>query len=67
MKLINQVLCFAARLFSVGIDVAREQLRKLVEQGVLYDSSEMRKALNDYQELECKWKALELEHLHHST
>ena len=38
----------AARLYSLGIEVevAREQLRKLVKQGVPYDSPEMRKALN---------------------
>ena len=55
----------AARLYSLGIDIeaAREQLRKLVEQGSSYDSPEMRKALEDYQELDRQWKALEQEHL----
>ena len=55
----------AARLYSLGIEVeaAREQLRKLVEQGVPYDSPEMRKVLEDYQELDQQWKALEQEHL----
>ena len=55
----------AARLYSLGIEVeaAREQLRKLVEQGVPYDSSEMRKALEEFQELDRQWKALEQEHL----
>ncbi len=55
----------AARLYSLGIEVeaAREQLRKLVEQGVPYDSSEMRKALEEFQELDRQWKALEREHL----
>ena len=55
----------AARLYSLGIEVeaAREQLHKLVQQGVPYDSPEMRKALEDYQELERQWKALEKEHL----
>lgn len=55
----------AARLYSLGIEVeaAREQLRKLVDQGVPCDSPEMRKALEDYQELDCQWKALEQEHL----
>ena len=55
----------AARLYSLGIEVeaAREQLRKLVEQGVPYDSPEMRKALEEFQELDRQWKALEQEHL----
>ena len=55
----------AARLYSLGIEVeaAREQLRKLVQQGGPYDSPEMRKALEDYQELDQQWKALEQEHL----
>lgn len=57
----------AARLYSLGIEVeaAREQLRKLVEQGSSYDSPEMRKALEEFQELDCQWKALEQEHLQH--
>lgn len=55
----------AARLYSLGIEVeaARDQLRKLVEQGVLYNSPEMRKALEEFQELDRQWKALEQEHL----
>ena len=55
----------AARLYSLGIEVeaAREQLRKLVEQGVSYDSPEMRKALEEFQKLDQQWKALEQEHL----
>ena len=55
----------AARLYSLGIEVeaAREQLRKLVQQGVPYDSPEMRKALEEFQELDQQWKALEQEHL----
>ena len=55
----------AARLYSLGIEVeaAREQLRKLVQQGVPYDSSEMRKALEKYQVLGQQWRALEQEFL----
>ena len=55
----------AARLYSLGIEVeaAREQLRKLVEQGFPYESPEMRKALEEFQELDQQWKALEQEHL----
>lgn len=55
----------AARLYSLGIEVegARQRLRDLVNQGVAYESPEMRKALEDYQELDQKWKALEQEYL----
>ena len=55
----------AARLYSLGIEVesARERLRKLVEQGVPYTSTEMRKALEEFPELDQQWKALEQEHL----
>lgn len=55
----------AARLYSIGIEVeaAREQLRKLVQQGVPYDSPKMRKALEEFQEVNQQWKALEQEHL----
>lgn len=55
----------AARLYSLGIEVesAREQLRKLVKKSVPYDSPEMRKALEEFQELDRQWKALEQEHL----
>ncbi len=55
----------AARLYSLGIEVdgARQRLRELVNQGVAYTSSEMRKALEDYQELDTQWKALEREYL----
>ena len=55
----------AARLHSLGIEVeaAREQFRKLVEQGSPYDSPEMRRALGEFQELNQQWKALEQEHL----
>lgn len=55
----------AARLYSIGIEVeaARQKLHELVVQGVSYDSPAMRKALNEYQELDRRWKALEAEHL----
>ena len=44
----------AARLYSLGIEVeaARDQLRKLVERGVPYNSPEMRKALEEFQGLD---------------
>ena len=55
----------AARLYSLGLEVegARQHLRELVEQGVSYTSPEMRKALEEFQELDRQWKALEQEHI----
>ena len=55
----------AARLYSLGIEVegARQRLRDLVGQGVAYMAPEMRKALEDYQELDRQWKELEQEYL----
>ena len=40
----------AARLYSLGVDLemAREKLRKLVEQGVPYDSKEMKDAYSRF-------------------
>ena len=59
------LLASAARLYSMGVDLetARERLRQLVEQGVSYQSEEMRQAYQDFKELEQQWKALEQQHL----
>ena len=59
------LLASAARLYSMGVDLeaARERLRQLVEQGVSYDSNEMKQAYRDFKELEQQWKALEQQHL----
>lgn len=55
----------AARLYSLGVDLemARENLRKLVEQGVPYNSKEMADAYKEYSEIERLWKELEQQHL----
>lgn len=55
----------AARLYSLGIEVegARQKLRELVDRGIPYDSPEMRTALENYQELDERWKQLEHEYL----
>lgn len=55
----------AARLYSLGVDLegARERLRKLVADGVPYESPEMLAALTDFQTLETQWKAIEKEHI----
>ena len=55
----------AARLYSVGVDLemARDKLKKLVEQGVPYDSAEMRDAYKEFSELDKLWKEMEKQHL----
>lgn len=59
------LLTSAARLYSIGIDLeaAREKLRKFVADGVPYDSDEMRRAYEEFAELDRQWKALEQQHL----
>lgn len=59
------LLASAARLYSMGVDLeaARAKLKELVEQGVPYDSDEMKQAYQDFKELEQQWKALERQHL----
>ncbi len=59
------LIASAARLYSIGIDLeaARDRLRHLVEQGVPYNSDEMRRAVLDFKELEQQWKELEKQHL----
>ena len=59
------LIASAARLYSMGIDLeaARDWLRQLVEKGVPYNSDEMRRAVQDFKELERQWKELEREHL----
>ncbi|MBQ2634681.1 MAG: hypothetical protein IJF88_08930 [Oscillospiraceae bacterium] len=59
------LLASAARLYSLGVDLeaARERLRGLVEQGVGYESEEMRGAFREFQDLERQWRGLEREYL----
>lgn len=55
----------AARLYSLGVDLemAREELKRLAENGVSYESDEMKKAYDTVCELDGQWKDLEKEHL----
>lgn len=59
------LIASAARLYSMGIDLeaARDRLRQLVEQDVPYNSAEMRRAVQEFKELERQWKELEKQHL----
>jgi len=55
----------AARLYSLGVDLemVRDKLKKLVDQGVPYDSKEMKDAYREFSELDAQWKELEKQHL----
>ncbi len=55
----------AARLYSLGLDLegARERLKELVARCVPYSSHEMRKAYDDFIQLDAQWKELERQHL----
>ena len=59
------LIASAAQLYSMGIDLeaARDRLRQLVEQGVPYNSDEMKQAVSDFKELDWQWKELEEQHL----
>ena len=59
------LLASAARLYSMGVDLeaARSRLKELVDRGVPYDSDEMKRAYQDFKELEQQWTALEQQHL----
>lgn len=54
-----------ARLYSLGVDLegAREELRRLVEDGVPYEAPQMAQALQNFKEIEYQWKTLEAEHV----
>ena len=55
----------AARLYSLGVDLemTRDKLKKLVDQGVPYDSKEMKDAYREFSELDAQWKELERQHI----
>lgn len=59
------LLLSAARLYSLGVDLeaAREKLRRLVEEGVSYESQEMLQAYEEFTALDTQWKSLEQQHL----
>ena len=59
------LLASAARLYSIGIDLeaAQEKLRKLVADGVPYESNKMRQAYEEFAEMYRQWMILEHQHL----
>ena len=55
----------ATRLTALGVRVerARNNLKKLVDEGVPYDDTRMIKAVEYFNRLEKEWKCLEAEHI----
>lgn len=66
MKSENQLLiASAAKLVSLGkeVEAARAKLRRLVEQGVPYDSPEMLTVYHSFMEKDSLWKEVERQHI----
>ena len=61
----NELVLSAIALVKAGeaLEGAKAKLRKLVEQGVPYESEEMKIALEECLQLQQQWQALEEEHL----
>ena len=60
---ITEKICCWLRQRDCTVWAARAKLKELVEQGVPYDSDEMKLAYQNFKELEQQWKALERQHL----
>lgn len=54
----------AARLYTLGVDLegARERLRRMVAEGISYQSPEMLLAYHEFAALETQWNTLEQEY-----
>ena len=61
----NELVLSAIGLVKAGeaLEAAKAKLRRLVEQGVPYESEEMKIALEEYLQLQQQWRELEEEHL----
>lgn len=61
----NELVLSAIILVKAGeaLEAAKDKLRKLVGQGVPYESEEMKMALDECQQLQQQWQELETEHL----
>ena len=61
----NELVLSAIALVKVGeaLEAAKGKLKMLVEQGVPYESEEMKSALQEYLSLQQQWTELEAEHL----
>ena len=61
----NELVLSAINLVRVGeaLEEAKGKLKQLVDQGVPYESEEMKKALEECLLLQQEWKVLEAEHV----
>ena len=61
----DMLLMSAARLYSLGVDLemSREKLRRLAEQGVSFHAKEMADAYEAFLALQRQWEELEKQHL----
>jgi len=61
----NELVLSAIALVKAGeaLEEAKGKLRKLVDQGVSYESEEMKMALDECLQLQQQWQELEAEHL----
>ena len=61
----NELILSAINLVRVGeaLEEAKGKLKQLVDQGVPYESEEMKKALEECLLLQQEWKVLEAEHV----
>lgn len=59
------LVCTAARLYSLGIEVeaARERLRVIAESGASPKSRKMQRARREFRELDAQWKMLEAQYI----
>ena len=61
----NDLVLSAITLVRIGeaLEEAKGKLKQLVDQGVPYESEEMKKALEECLLLQGEWKVLEAEHI----
>ena len=61
----NELVLSALDLVRIGeaLEEAKGKLKKLIDQGVPYESEEMKKALDECLLLQEEWKFLEAEHI----
>lgn len=61
----EQLVRSAIALVQIGkkLDASRSRLKQLVEQGIPYESDEMKAALNECMLLDAQWKSIEKQHL----
>ena len=62
----NELVLSAITLVRVGeaLEEAKRKLKQLVDQGVPYESEEMKKAFDECLLLQEEWNLLEAEHIH---